>query len=578
MSLAPLAPWRRALPWLACAGVVLGVCCALWWPVPLHLSTHRALTAFGDSHVWVFERIHDALVAGGLPADGCAAGYPQTRTMRAIGWAAALAYLPLRAVAAPLAAANLVQLASLPLSAVAAMALVRRWTEAPPWTAAALGACWALCPTLLGTFATAEISNTQAWILPLFLLVAHESQAAPGRRARLGATAAAGAVGLAAALTSPYYALALPLLAGGLVLLVALHERRAKIENGLLIVVLGLCQLPAAAYYSPAAAGGGASMFRPARRAVALLPTLPHPPPVAQLDQLLVDTVAGPGSPFETVHAVSTGLALAGLAAVGLWRRRAGWGAGLALALGGLLMCLGPALYAGGALLTVGGRPLVLPFYALEQLGWPTAQGGLYYRYAVVMVLGAVILAAGALRGRRGTAVAWLALGLQLAQGLAETGPLWPRPVAPLVAPEDAAALAALRGTDGGAVLDLPLQGPTDAHFGQAALLRAVVHGRPTTALPRGNLRPEDPARGRLRRAMGAPDVAAAHALLRAAGYAAVVLPAELARFSAPPRDELEAALGPPTHDGGLVIWSLGPATPDCAPLEGGPPPGGSGR
>lgn len=558
----PLPALRPLLPWLACGLVVLVVCGVLWWPVPLHLGSQRPLTAFGDSHVWVFERIHTSLLAGGLPADGCLAGYPQTRTMRAIGWVPALAALPLRAVLGPLGAANLVQLLSLPVSGVVAMALVRRWTGAAPWVAAALGASWALCPTLLGTFATAEISNTQGWLLPGFLLVA--DRAREDARWLLGVAA----LGAAAAFTSPYYALALPFFAGALAAAGVVRQRGGVLKNGLVVAVLGVSQAPAALYYSPAAAGGGASMFRPARRAVALLPELPHPPPVAQLDQLVVDTVVGPGSPYETVHAVSLGLALAALALAGLWRRGPGWGRGLALLVGGALMALGPALYAAGGLLTLGERPLVLPFYALEQLGWPTAQGGLYYRYAVVMVLGAVVLAGGVLRGRAGVVVAWGSLVLQVGQGIVETGPLWPREAAPIA---DREALLALRGDDGGAVLDLPLQGPTDAQFGQAALLRAVVHGRPTTALPRGNLRPEDPARGRLRRALGAASPEDARELLREAGFAAVVLPAELARFSEPGPAELEAALGPPSHAGALLIWELGPAQPECAPLEGGP-------
>lgn len=549
------------LPWVAGFALTLVVCGVLWWPVPMHMADMRALTAFGDSHVWVFERIVAAFGAGELPQDGCLAGYPQTRSMRAIGWAAALVVVPLRTVLSPLAAANLVQLISLPLSGLAAAALVRRWTDADRWTAVWMGACFALCPTLLGTFATAEISNTQAWILPLFLLVADRA----GDRPRWSLAVAA--LGLLSALTSPYYALALPLLGGGLALVRWVQARRVRLADLLWLGALALGLAPAAWYFSPASAGGGASMFRPARRAVSLLPDLPHPPPVAQLDQLLIDTVVGPGSPFETVHAVSLGLALAVLGAVGVARRRRGWQAGVLLGIGGLLMALGPALYAGGHLVMVAGRALVLPFWALEQLGWPTAMGGLYYRYAVVMVLGVVVLGASALSGvRRAPAIAGLVLAIQLGQGIAETGPLWPRPTSPIL---DREALLSLRGADGGAVLDLPLQGPTDAHFGQDALLRAVVHGRPTTALPRGNLRPEDPARGRLRLALAARDPEVAAEVLRDAGYSAVVLPLELVPHVDPPLAALLDGLGPPDHNGALIIWRLGPAVADCAPMEG---------
>ena len=73
-------------------------------------------------------------------------------------------------------------------------------------------------------------------------------------------------------------------------------------------------------------------------------------------------------------------------------------------------------------------------------------------------------------------------IALQITDSVRGTETEWPRMAQPIAGAE---VLATLEGPDG-AVLELPIQGPTDAWFGQSALLRAVIHGRPTSALPRG--------------------------------------------------------------------------------------------
>ena len=46
---------RPLLPPLVCFLACLVALVALSWPMPAHLGTWHLLTAFGDSHAWVFE-------------------------------------------------------------------------------------------------------------------------------------------------------------------------------------------------------------------------------------------------------------------------------------------------------------------------------------------------------------------------------------------------------------------------------------------------------------------------------------------------------------------------------------------
>lgn len=104
-------------------------------------------------------------------------------------------------------------------------------------------------------------------------------------------------------------------------------------------------------------------------------------------------------------------------------------------------------------------------------------------------------------------------------------------------------------------MLELPLQGPTDGHMGQASVLRALFHRRPTTGLLRDVQPHEHEARVILDRARRDP--AGLGPALRAAGFRYVLLPRELARFSRPDEPTLRLLLGEPWHDGELVVWEV---------------------
>lgn len=556
---------RLSVPWLLVLLVPLVVCGALWWPVPLHLGTMRPLTAFSDSHVWVFEHLWRALVEGRPIEPTCAAGYPTARSFRPIAGVPAAAWLALRPLLGPLAAANLVQLLALPLSSAAAFVFLRRLGVAAR-VGAPLAVTYALCPNLLGTLATGEISNTQAWIVPVYglaLLLAQQSW--------WGLLAVAGA-GLLAAVTSPYLALALPLLAGVAALAAWAHPalRNARVRLSAAVPALGLGLAPAWLLYQADRAGGGASVFRPARANPLAGLELPHPPPVATLDSLLWHTARPPGSPYETLHVATLGVPLllaagAGvLLTVGRGRgpsARRGVAVGIGVLVVGVVLALGPWVGVGDHLLTLGGNRVPTPVAALEALGWPTRMGGLYFRYSVVAAFGAVVVAGAGLPGSpRAVGALWLLCALNVAQGVHASGPLWPRPSAPVL---EAAHLAEIAGSDG-AVLELPLQGPTDAQLGQAALLRSVVHRRPTSALPRSVVQPDDPTHRLWRDATRGSDGARARAQLREAGVRYVVLPAALSGFVTPSRARIDALLGQADLDGELIVWDLGPTVPQC--------------
>ena len=524
----------------------LTVLTALVWPLPLHMDAARPISTFGDSHVWVMDRLYRYWTGASELEPTCRAGYPALSTMRPIAQVPAALAAFLRIALGPLAAANVVQLLGLPAAAAAAAALVRRWTGVAPLAAAALGMTWALCPTLLGTFATQEISNTQAWILPLYLLLLD------GRGWR--GLAAAGLLALAAAFTSPYYALALPLLWGGAALMALVRERERLPRLAGLGTATAAGLWPASAYYDPEPSGGGQSVFQPARRFEALVADVPEPAPVAEPLRLLLESGSGPSDPGAIQHVVYLGLMLV-LLAIGLsiWRRR--WsGRGLALVLGGAVLSFGPLLAWQGSYTAVG-TWLRLPVFWLEELGYPTGLGGMYYRYAVLPALGLVLLVGRGLAGHRAAVpVTLILLSVQVVDGLRVTGPAWPRPLAKV---EDAEVLREMVGDDG-AVLDLPWQAPGDSEAGQAALLEAALHGRPVAAVPRdpdGIWRPLKFIASDLEARTAPRD------LLRRKGIRFVRLTGD---DQVPRKEALKRALGEPSHEGAFTLWDVGPTELRC--------------
>lgn len=532
------------------------------------------VTAWGDSHIWVMDWTLRHLAQGdasALISRTAEAGYPVPRDLRSVGGAALLLYAPLRLLLSPLAAGTLTHWLIFSVTGLFTHGALGATTDASPWTRAAAATAFAVGPTVLSTLGMGELSNTQAWVLPAFLWAAAVTLPLElDRPVRLSRAPLAALVGLVGGLSSPYYTLALPLIAGVWALAAVLRRRAAGLLPAVALVgALGVGMLPVGAYYGGGAAGGSDSLVNPAPRARIGAPQgdpLPQPAPVATPSSLVFGTDQAPRSAYEASHVSYLGLGLVGAALAFGLRRTRGRGLGLALLLGGVVLALGPWLAAGGHYLLVGGRALILPVWLLEQVGYPTRQGGLYFRYAVVAELGLVVLLAGGLAGRRhAAALAWALAAIHAADSVRDTMPRWPlqaEAVADLdvlqaMAPAGSAGLAPDVMTADGAVLELPIQGPTDGHFGQASVLRALFHRRPTTGLLRDVRLHEHQARVILDDARRDP--ANIVAALRAAGFRYVLLPTELARFSTPDLATLRRQLGTPWHDGDLVIWDLGP-------------------
>ena len=149
--------------------------------------------------------------------------------------------------------------------------------------------------------------------------------------------------------------------------------------------------LPAYFYYVQDRAGGGESIFQPARRAIQTPGPLPHPSPVATLENMIWSTGGTSGSPYEPVHGVYFGILLLGFALwpFGIWtpkRNEEAW----PYSFGGTILALGPCWTFGGQVMAINAHLIPLPVSAIEALGYPTQIGGLYYRYTIIAAPGSL--------------------------------------------------------------------------------------------------------------------------------------------------------------------------------------------
>ena len=475
--------------------VVLAIVVAATWPLAVRVGAWHHPSAFGASHAWFGLHLHEVLSAHASLSPTTALGFPVEREGRFIGWLPALLAQPLVPLVGALTAHQLLEVLALPASAAAAALLIGRWTRASPAVVVGAAVLYACSPYLLATLAMGETPKLQAWCLPLFLWCFDRAHLE-----RRG-WAALALVVLATSFTSPYYGLALPLLAVGL----GLRAPRAALGA---LVCTALALIPAWLYYRGIPDVLQDALFQPAMRGRGG-PELPEPAPVATFSSLLLAR-SPDRSAFEALHVSYLGLPALVVAVVAT-RRARGLGVGIALVVGGVLLAMGPWLAVGGQLTSV-----PLPAWGLEALGYPYAWGGLYFRLVLLAALGLSIWLAAGLAGRRRAGV-WMGVLVlvQLADGLRVSG------LAPY-ALERVPARELLGQLREGAVLQLPIQeGPSQVH-GQRGVLHALSHGRPTNSLPRDLIGPEAVAQRQLvRSTLGRPDSAE---LLRAAGFGAVVL------------------------------------------------------
>ncbi|MCB9746014.1 MAG: hypothetical protein H6740_25790 [Alphaproteobacteria bacterium] len=537
--------------------VATALSCALTWPLPLHLGEWVIHDAFSASHAWAADHVFQALFGERALNPTSAAGYPYVRYVPFIGWGPNALSWPLRPALGALGAFQVVHLLSLPLTALATLPLLRRWTDADPWTCAAAALAFASCPYLLSTLAIGETPKLQAWGFPLFLWAAQrwlDGRWTGGPLMALVATVLG--------FTSPYYGMALPLVTGALCVIAVLQRRgwRAWAWAAAPLAWTAAALLPVFFYFSQPPLPLVAQMMRPALAGETGM-VLPSPHPVATPQDLLFGAAPAARGAYEVYHLAYLGLPLlvACLALLGLRRARAkGAWAGAALLLGGVLLAMGPNLALGERF-----TALPLPATVLAWAGYPYIKGGMWFRLVVLASLGLSVLLASGLSGRRWAPwLAWGLVGLHVGDALRASGP-WPLTVEPVPGYAQLAEMRVTGSTSDGAVLQLPLQeGPGWAES-QILLAAAAVHGRPTTALSRDVLAIEASAmRAMIAQAMDAPDPAAA---LRALGFRYVThqpMPKLRSRIS---REELDAKLGPGEGGALFMSWDLGPTT--LAPL-----------
>ncbi len=464
---------RRALPPLVAAGAVLVL--VLHWPVPLHLSSWTAPSAFGGDHVWAFSHI-ERMLLGDLPLrlDTNQLGFPIHREARFIAWVPALLALPLQRLLGPVGAYHVVLWITPVFALLVTYAWLREATKADGWCAALCAFLYASSAYMLSNLAAGNIDKIQIWLYPLWLLLCW--RVLRERRARW-ALPLFPILGACMAFNEPYFALFLPLFAAPVLLVRSLRER-SWVCGGISLTALlltGLGCFPAYSYYQNP--GGKTQLFQPAGPGA----TNALQQPAASIVELLF----GPGErateAVEVVHVPMVGVGLVVMVLLLLSRPAMGRITGLVIAGCGLVIVSG-----------VQQAGIPMPMAALEALHYPLEKGGQYYRAAPVLMLGLVTLLAAGLssRGAGGRSVwdspaRWAAVALlpiQLMHCLWVTGPFWPREAAEIPGRELLLELRELgEPYDGVAVFPV-----ASGHwFNTARILGASVHGHPATLLPR---------------------------------------------------------------------------------------------
>ena len=553
-------PLRALRPWLWVAGVATAITAILHGPV-LGDLTGRAMTgAFDPSHAWAFDHLARMLYgAASLDHQTERIGFPESAQLRFIAWVPALAVAPLQPLLGALGAYNLAFLLTPAASALFATALLRKLTGASTGVAAGAALAYALCPYALGSLANGQIEKAQLWILPATLL-ALDAALVRADGPRLATLAG---VMVAATFTDPTLALLVPPAVVPWVLMRLWGQPQPRATRlrtaALLLGLLAAAMLPAAMYYGPSRDG-----------LQAFLPASPDPTelapryvsPMAQPLELLLGHAARDDSPAAVNHVAYLGWPLlCALAAASLAPFR-GRGPAWAAVLLGALLAMGSTLVLHNGPVTVGGVAVPMPARLLDLLGYPMARSGMYYRAAHIASLGlAVALAGVAARsaGRRALMIAWLGGLLAVADGVRVTRELWPRPAAPI--PAHGALLALRDDPMPGAVLDLPLA-VRDEGAGEH-LLAALVHGRPTSALPRVSRLAELPHlqawQASLEEALALADPAAARSALAGEGLRAVVCRTWLLEAEDPTLQALTSGLGEPRMEEEVALWLLEP-------------------
>jgi len=373
---------------------------------------------------------------------------------------------PLEQLLSPTASYNLLMLASFPLCGLAMFALARVLTER--WTAAFLaGLIWAFYPNRMGHALVGHLTQLSAWLFPLLGLSMVRLFREPSWRRAVAFGVLLGLAGQIALVQTAYFLA--PFCAIMLIGLAIRHrgEPRDRARYvGLGLLISSLIMLPT---YGPfvldaVRSGTDLDVGGATDNAVDLLslvtPSPYHPLWGVALQRLpALLRIFPEADELERCGYVGIGVLL--LAVWGLVRRRDWlWGA---MALVGLVLCLGPELQVAGRLT---GIPLPYALWArLPLMGW----GRTPERFGQLSMFAMALLAA---QGLESVRLSRVATGALLALVAVDLLVLWPFPAGTESPPSF---LQAWRGASR-AVLSMPIK---KRQIGNLAMYYQTEHGLP---------------------------------------------------------------------------------------------------
>ena len=343
----------------ACAIVV-----GLTWPLALDPTRAIPDGFFHGGHVWVLDHIA-SMLTGERPLETRSEmlGFPRGADLRPIGLVPAVLFTLLRPFVGVILAYDLVLVASFGLAALAAHALLRT-LGGGPWTAAAGATVYAVCPFALGALASGQLAV--ALVLPSCCCVGlrcpRSMARGPVDRSMRGGRGVHRADADALAPTG-----GVPVLLDGWVRQWSGGLRARVHATGAMAVAVGatagVMWLARGFFQSEVPLDEQA--FIPAVRLAG--GRVDELSPVATLGNLLWRTTPPERVDWRTVsHVATLGLPMLLVALpLGVWRARSRW-AGLALALIGGSLALGPRLVSEAGPVTIGGQAIALPAALLD--------------------------------------------------------------------------------------------------------------------------------------------------------------------------------------------------------------------
>ena len=517
---------------------------------------------FHSGHVWCFEHIASMLWSGDWSLWTNQLAYPETVTVRFIGWCPAVISALFSPIAGPIAAYNLAFLLSSSLTAPVSVLFFRqlnpRLSLISAWSLALLVS---LSPPMIGAMANGQICKAQLWLISLMGLTwVYFSRKLDAKFSLSSLVSAVLAMLLAAvcmAFTEPTYCLFVAPVLGlssGLWILQSSYKLRQLFIQVLMVGGVAIIFVLAERYYDTT---GLQSAFTPSVR-------LDGSGIVNQLQQQvsLYELFGFSSSEFSTTSTIHFGYVgwgnLVIVSIIFLWSLFTNWrnislSISIALLLVGVGLSLGEYLALDETHYRPGGAFVSLPSNWLAQLGYPLAQSGQYYR-GMALVWLAIPAMLSLLNGRRLQRIIPLIATGMLVFSMHRTSNAWPFPVEKIAGKRIFEQIE----TQPGAVLDLP-SGIGNYQLG-VSMRDAAIHGQPIPVIPTYLPMADHPLFRRnnqvLIEALSNGQVTQARSALLRSGYRHILW--RLNRFE--PRIRLETMIsmfGDPVEEEGILLWTL---------------------